>query len=63
MNSFCESGVGVDGSVYFICGAFHFEGEAHFCDEFGSVVTDDVSAEEFSVFLSEEELDESFCVS
>lgn len=52
--------VGVDGGVDFVDGEFLIEGEAHFGDEFGGVVTDDVRAEKFAVFLSVEKLGEAF---
>lgn len=43
----------------FLGGEFLVEGEAHFGDEFGGVVSDDVCTEEFAVFFAVEEFGEA----
>lgn len=60
VNHFRHGGVGVDGRVDFIDRELLIEGEAHFSDEFGGVVPDDVRAEEFAVFFTIEQFGEAF---
>ena len=63
VDHFGHGWVGVDGGVDFLDREFLIEGEAHFGDELGGVVADDVCAEEFAVFFSVEEFGETigFC--
>ena len=60
VNHFRHGRVGVDGCVDFIDREFLIEGETHFRDELGGVVTDDMCAEEFAVFFAVKEFGETF---
>ena len=44
VDGFCQRWVGVDGGVDLIGGELHLEGEPHFCDQLGGIVTNDVGS-------------------
>jgi hypothetical protein len=52
--------VGVDGGVDVVDGGFQGKGEAHFGDEVGGILANDVGSEDFAVFFAEEEFYEAF---
>ena len=55
VNGFGKGGMGVNRVFQFFAGGFESQSEAHFGDEFGGFGTDDMGAEQFSVFFAEEE--------